>query len=104
LPRCGNASGRKDTYGTKRTGANKRNGKGERGKYDFDGGAAGLWERKRKSRPRFGELVQFDGSRHGWFEGRGKKRCLMNMAGDAAGKTRSMLFEEETALSAGTGS
>jgi hypothetical protein len=33
LPRCGNALGRKDTNGTKETGANKRNGKGARGKY-----------------------------------------------------------------------
>jgi hypothetical protein len=74
--------------------------------------AAGLWERKRKSRPyrsrrrrpRFGEPVQFDGSRHDWFGGRGRKCCLMNMADDAAGKTLSMLFEEETALFTGTGS
>jgi hypothetical protein len=73
--------------------------------------AAGLWARKRKSRPyrsrrerrpRFGELVQFDGSRHGWFEGRGMKCCLMNMADAAAGKTLSMLFEEETTAAAMT--
>jgi transposase len=72
---------------------------------------AGLWERKRKSRPYrsrrerrpcFGEPVQFDGSRHDWFEGRGKKCCLMNVAGDAAGKTLSVLFEEETAAAAMT--
>jgi transposase len=75
--------------------------------------AAGLRERKRKSRPyrslrdrrpRFGEPVQFDGGRHDWFEGRGRKCCLMNMAGDATGKTLSMLFEEETALFARAGS
>jgi transposase len=73
--------------------------------------AAGLWERKRKSRPyrsrrdrcpRFGELVQFDGSHHDWFEGRGRKCCLMNMADDATGKTLSMLFEEETTAAAMT--
>jgi transposase len=73
--------------------------------------AAGLWARKRKSRPyrsrrerrpRFGDLVQFDGSHHGRFEGRGRKCCLMNMAGGAAGKTLSMLFEEETAAAAMT--
>jgi transposase len=72
---------------------------------------AGLWERTRKSRPyrsrrdrrpRFGELAQFDGSRYDWFEGRGKKCRLMNMAGDATGKTLSMLFEEETAAAAMT--
>jgi hypothetical protein len=73
--------------------------------------AAGLWERKRKRRPYrsrrkrrpcFGELVQFDGSRHDWFGGRGRKCCLMNMADDATGKTLSMLFEEETAVAAMT--
>jgi hypothetical protein len=73
--------------------------------------AAGLWERKRKSRPyrsrrerrpRFGDLAQFDGSHHDWFEGRGRKCCLMNMVDDAAGKTLSLLFEEETTAAAMT--
>jgi hypothetical protein len=59
---------------------------------------------RRDRRPRFGELVQFDGSHHDWFEGRGRKCCLMNMAGDAAGKTLFMLFEEETTLFTRTGS
>jgi transposase len=67
--------------------------------------AAGLWERKRRSKPYrsrrerkacFGELVQFDGSHHDWFEGRRGKRCLMNMVDDATGTTLSMLFEQET--------
>jgi hypothetical protein len=69
---------------------------------------AGLRERKRKNRPyerrdrrpRFGEPVPFDGSRHGRFEGREKKRCHMNMAGGAIGKTRSLLSGEETAAAA----
>ncbi|MDR1230472.1 MAG: hypothetical protein LBK61_03615 [Spirochaetaceae bacterium] len=60
-----------------------------------------FWSR-RDRRPRFGDPVQFDGNRHDRFGGRGKKCCLMNMAGDAAGKTLSMLFEEETAAAAMT--
>ena len=47
--------------------------------------SAGLWEQKKKSseyrsrrmpRARFGELVQFDGSHHDWFEGRRAPCCL----------------------------
>lgn len=65
----------------------------------------GLWQRKRKRKQYrqrrnrkecFGELVQFDGSHHDWFEGRGSKCCLMNMVDDATGITESFLIEEET--------
>jgi transposase len=72
---------------------------------------AGLWERKRRSNPyrsrrdrkeHVGELVQFDGSHHDWFEGRRRKCCLMNMVDDATGITLSMLFEEETTAAAMT--
>ena len=71
--------------------------------------AEGLWKRKRRSNPyrsrrdrreRFGELVQFDGSHHDWFEGRRKKCCLMNMVDDATGKTLSFLSEQETTVAA----
>jgi transposase len=67
--------------------------------------AAGMWQRKRRRdvyrqrrnrRERFGELVQFDGSHHDWFEGRGPRCCLMNMVDDATGITDSFLIEEET--------
>tara|TARA_B100001013_G_C24566137_1_gene424597 strand:- start:538 stop:1011 length:474 start_codon:yes stop_codon:yes gene_type:complete len=46
---------------------------------------AGMWEVKRRRRKyrsrrerkhRFGELVQFDGSHHEWFEERGVKCCF----------------------------
>ena len=47
----------------------------------------GLWKgrsrkkarihQNRERRPRFGELVQIDGSHHDWFEGRGLKCCLL---------------------------
>jgi len=54
--------------------------------------ADGLWQVKRRRRQyrsrrerkhRFGELVQFDGSHHEWFEQRADGCCLMNMVDDA---------------------
>lgn len=67
--------------------------------------AEGLWKKKRRRsvyhgrrppRERFGELVQFDGSHHDWFEGRAPRCCLMNMVDDATGRTLSFLREQET--------
>jgi transposase-like protein len=67
--------------------------------------AEGEWKLRRQSRQyrsrrerrqRFGELVQFDGSHHQWFEDRAGKCCLMNMVDDATGTTLSFLVEEET--------
>ncbi len=67
--------------------------------------AEGLWHRRRRQRgyharrpprERFGELVQFDGSHHDWFEGRGPRCCLMNMVDDATGTTLSFLRPQET--------
>jgi transposase len=64
-----------------------------------------LWHRQRRRNPYrsrrdrkecFGELVQFDGSHHDWFEGRRGKCCLMNMVDDAEGRSLAMLFEQET--------
>jgi transposase len=69
----------------------------------------GLWEvkrnrhqyrQRRERRHRFGELVQFDGSHHEWFEDRAPKSCLMNMVDDATGKTLSFLDEQETTAGA----
>lgn len=66
---------------------------------------AGLWTIKRRRnihrsrrdrKERFGELVQFDGSHHDWFEGRRGKCCLMNMVDDATGITYSFMCEQET--------
>ena len=54
--------------------------------------AAGLWSRQRRRAPyrqrrerkaHFGELVQLDGSFHGWYEDRGPHGCLMTMVDDA---------------------
>ena len=54
--------------------------------------AAGLWSPTRRRSPyrqrrerkaHFGELVQFDGSFHLWYEDRGPHRCLITMVDDA---------------------
>lgn len=67
--------------------------------------AEGIWKARRQRRryrsrrdrrQRFGELVQFDGSHHAWFEDRRGKCCLMNMVDDATGTTLSFLDEQET--------
>lgn len=71
--------------------------------------AEGLWKGKRnrhtyrqrrRRRERFGELVQFDGSHHEWFEGRAEGCCLMNMVDDATGTTLSFLCPQETTVAA----
>jgi len=53
---------------------------------------AHLWQpgkrrcrRRRERRERFGQLVQFDGSLHRWFEARGAPCCVMVMIDDATG-------------------
>ena len=71
--------------------------------------AARLWVPKRNSREyrarraareHFGELVQFNGSHHDWFEGRRGRCCLITLI-DNATKTRlSQFFEEETMFGA----
>jgi hypothetical protein len=67
--------------------------------------AEGLWEGKRKGRAYrsrrerrscFGELLQFDGSHHDWFEGRGARCCLMTMRDDATNIRHGQFFEGET--------
>jgi len=71
--------------------------------------ANGLWRRKnngieyrsrRMPRARFGELVQFDGSHHDWFEGRGPRCCLITMIDDARKIRLSQFFDEETMFGA----
>ena len=73
--------------------------------------AEGLWQRKRKRseyrsrrdrRPCFGELIQFDGSHHDWFEGRRGKCCLITMIDDATNIRYAQFFEEETTAGAMT--
>jgi transposase len=55
---------------------------------------------RRERRRRFGELVQFDGSHHEWFEDRAEGCCLMNMVDDATGTTLSFLDTAETTVGA----
>jgi molybdenum-dependent DNA-binding transcriptional regulator ModE len=73
--------------------------------------AEGLWSRKRQSseyrsrrerRESFGELIQFDGSHHRWFEGRGLKCCLITLIDDATNTRLSQFFDEETTAGAMT--
>jgi hypothetical protein len=51
---------------------------------------------RRERRERFGEMVQFDGSHHKWFEDRGPSCCLMTMIDDAGNTRLSRFFEQET--------
>jgi hypothetical protein len=64
---------------------------------DWRGQRRSLEYRSRRERKeRFGELVQFDGSHHKWFEGRGPSCCLMSMIDDAGNVRLSRFFEQET--------
>jgi transposase len=71
--------------------------------------AADLWKQKKKSceyrsrrtpRACFGELIQFDGSHHDWFEGRAASCCLMTLIDDATKIRLSQFFDEETMFAA----
>ena len=42
--------------------------------------------KRRERRSCFGELLQFDGSHHDWFEGRGAECCLINCVDDSTGR------------------
>jgi len=67
-----------------------------------------LWAPRRKKRPHrkkrqrrqaMGSLIQFDGSDHDWFEGRGPARCCLLVAIDDALGSVMLRFakEEDTA-------
>jgi transposase len=45
-----------------------------------------LHRRRRERRSCCGEMLQFDGSHHDWFEGRGAECCLLNCVDDSTGK------------------
>lgn len=53
---------------------------------------------RRDRRPRFGELVQIDGSHHDWFEGRAPKCCLIVFIDDATGAFLGLRFAPEETL------
>ena len=46
----------------------------------------------RERRPRFGELIQIDGSPHDWFEGRGPLCMLIVFIDDATGRLTALRF------------
>lgn len=46
----------------------------------------------RERRPRFGELIQIDGSPHDWFEGRGPRCTLIVFIDDATSKLMALRF------------
>jgi len=65
----------------------------------------GLWKPRRKREKHrsrrlrwmcFGELVQADGSRHDWLEGRGAWLTLLVMIDDATSKAMARFYEAET--------
>ncbi len=49
----------------------------------------------RSRRPHSGMLLQLDGSRHDWLEGRGPKLCLIAAVDDATGEIAGALFRPE---------
>lgn len=51
--------------------------------------------RKRERRSAIGALIQFDGSPHDWFEGRGAPCCLLDAVDDASGRTCSRFVPSE---------
>jgi hypothetical protein len=51
---------------------------------------------RRERKEHFGELIQFDGSHHKWFEDRGPSCCLITMIDDATNTRQSRFFEQET--------
>src|ERR1700681_2730531 len=46
----------------------------------------------RERRPRFGELIQIDGSPHAWFEGRGPRCTLIVFIDDATNRLTALNF------------
>jgi len=67
-----------------------------------------LWAGKRKKRPHrkkrerreaIGSLIQFDGSDHDWFEGRGERCCLLVAIDDASGSVMVRFAKEEDTAS-----
>lgn len=70
----------------------------------------GLWKPKprrqnkeyrawRERRTQYGELVQFDGSYHDWFEGRAPICCLLATIDDATGRISKLQFTDHEGVS-----
>jgi transposase len=54
----------------------------------------------RERKHHYGEMLQIDGSHHGWFEGRGPKCVLMGYIDDATGKVYARFYEYEGTIPA----
>jgi transposase len=64
---------------------------------DWQGARRSKEYRSRRERKEcFGDLVQFDGSHHKWFEDRGLSCCLITMIDDATGRRVSRFYDQET--------
>jgi len=59
---------------------------------DFGPTFAKEYRSRRERRPRFGELIQFDGRHYKWFEERGPSCCLMTMIDDATNTRMERFF------------
>lgn len=71
----------------------------------------GLWKPKSRKQPKerhvwrarkenYGEMQQFDGSYHRWFEDRGEEACLLLSIDDAAGKITKAKFDKNEGTAA----
>ncbi len=69
----------------------------------------GLWKKKRKRSPHrrwrqrkecFGEMIQMDGSRHDWLEGRGPELTLMGYIDDATSNIFGRFYDYEGTMPA----
>ena len=54
------------------------------------------YRKRREPKAHFGELVQLDGSFHGWLEERGGEGCMMHLVDDATSQALFRFEEEET--------
>lgn len=71
----------------------------------------GLWKPKTRKQPKgrhvwrarkenYGEMQQFDGSYHHWFEDRGEEACLLLSIDDATGKVTKAKFDKNEGITA----
>lgn len=56
------------------------------------------WRSKRARKDHYGEMIQFDGSYHPWFEDRGPKCCLLAAIDDAANIVTARFVDHEGTL------
>ncbi len=56
--------------------------------------------KRRERRSAYGEMIQFDGSHHDWFEGRGAECCLYVCVDDATGKVHLRFGRTENTVDA----